>query len=322
MKNKNLPYLIVGGLLLLVGISIFITEQYWNGITNEVLKDTIKDISTSLNSSDFDINNITDGVGSNVSSGYYSEDDFKNVSINALSSDQIIGGISVYKNAIEIPSVNIATQVNEGTDTEALHSGAGHFKDTANIGESGNFVICGHASETYRCIFNSLANIGLYDKIYAYDRGGNEYIYTVTEMNIVQPNDWSVVRDGLGSDDKLMTIITCCDNGQRRLIVRAQVLTDEEVEMLIANRRSLNLKAASNYNNSENVSLLYDYFTNTDGLVIKKYNISNAITKQRSTTRYELYNAVLENNIELKEHKYPLDYNINVGFDLDNRGGI
>lgn len=316
MKNKKLSYLIVGALLLAVGSSIFITEQYWNGITSERLSNALKGMSVELYTSDFKISDIDDGIGSNVSTGYYSDDAYKNTSIEALSDDQVIGGISVYKNAIEIPSVNIAVQVNEGTDTKALHGGAGHFKDTSNIGENGNFVICGHASETYRCIFNSLDDVDLYDKIYAYDGGGTEYIYTVTEMNIIQPNDWSVVRDGLNSEDKLMTIITCCDNGQRRLVVRAQVLTDEEVEALIANRRALNLKTASNYNNLEQVSLLYEYFTNPNGLIVKKYDISNAVVKERNTTRYELYNTVLGDNIELKEHKYPSNYSINVGFSV------
>ena len=305
MKSKKLSYLIVGALLVIMGVLILVTEHYWNGITSKRVSNILKGVNVELNASDF-------RTESDTSTKYTN-----NVKIEALSDDQVIQGISVYKNAIEIPSVNIAVQVNEGLDTEALHAGAGHFEDTANIGEDGNFAICGHASETYRCIFNSLDKVNLYDKIYAYDLQGNKFVYTVTDMNIVQPNDWSVVYDGADSNEKLMTIITCCDNGQRRFVVKAQVLTDEEVEALIATRKSLNLKTASNYNKLEEVSSLYDYFVNNDCLSLKKYCVSNAVIKERDSIRCGLYSAILGDNVKLKEHKYPINYNINIGFSID-----
>lgn len=316
MKNKKLTYTIAGVLLLILGLVIFITDRYWDGISAERVAKAIKDIKVDLSSDDYGLSDTS--IGSNISTGYYTEEENLSVVLPVVTEDQILQGISVYKNAIEIPSVGIAVQVNEGVDRDALHGGAGHFEDTANIGESGNFAICGHASETYRCIFNSLDEIDMFDTIYAYDLNGNKHTYTVTNVNIIQPNDWSVVLEGQNSKDKLMTIITCCDNGQRRLVVRAQVLSDKEVESLIADRRSTNLKTASNYNKAIKVSSLYDYFTSNDNRVIKRYTINSAVTKDRDSTRKELYSPVLKDNVDLKEHKYPTNYSIDLGIGLNN----
>lgn len=314
MKNKKVSYFIIGLLLCIVGSAIFITEQYWNGVTSEKIDEALGDLSISLNSSDFKLDSFK-GL-SNVNTGYYTEENRNSVNLDVVTDDQILQGISVYKNAIEIPSVGIAVQVNEGTDVEALHSGAGHFEDTANIGEFGNFSICGHSSETYRCIFNRLDEVKLFDKVIAYDGSGKEFVYTVTDINIVQSNDWSVINN-YNSNEKEMTIMTCCDNGQRRLVVKAKVLTNEEVDALLISRRGTNLDSASNYNSLEDISLLFEYFSSSDKVIYKRYKCIGSDARDRYSIRYGLYNSVLLNNVVLKEHNYPIDYSVDIGFNIN-----
>ena len=118
---------------------------------------------------------------------------------------------------LDIPSADIYVPVVEGTDGDNLHIAAGHFENTGAVG-SGNFCIAGHNSTIYAEIFNTLSEVEVGDKIYLINNDANHttYTYTVSKIDIVEPEDTWILQDY--GDDRI-TIVTCTDDGERRMVV-------------------------------------------------------------------------------------------------------
>lgn len=116
---------------------------------------------------------------------------------------------------IEIPDIKIKAPVLEGIDNETLSKATGHFPDTGSVG-TGNYCIAGHSSTIYKEYFNNLKNIESGMKINLYDIDKKQYVYTVTEKFIVEPDETWILND---YSDNRITIITCTDDGKQRQVV-------------------------------------------------------------------------------------------------------
>lgn len=130
---------------------------------------------------------------------------------------------------VEIPELNIKAPVLEGTDNEILSKAAGHFADTGKVG-SRNYCIAAHSSVIYDEYFNDLKDAEIGMEIYLYDNDSEmyssrtKYIYHIKEIFYVEPNETWVLDDF--GDDRI-TLITCNDDGTRRLIVVASLSNQE-----------------------------------------------------------------------------------------------
>ncbi len=116
---------------------------------------------------------------------------------------------------IEISDLSIKAPVLEGTDQETLRKGAGHFQGTGKLGE-GNYCIAGHSSPIYKEFFNNLKQIQTGMEIDLFDTEKHCYAYTAEESFIVNPDDLRILQD---FGDNRVTIITCTDSGEQRLVV-------------------------------------------------------------------------------------------------------
>ncbi len=116
---------------------------------------------------------------------------------------------------VEIQSVSIKAPILEGTDNKTLSKAAGHFTGTGDFGK-GNYCIAGHSSTIYKEYFNNLNMVSIGDKITLYDKNKKEYIYTITEKTIVEPNETWILND---FGDNRITIITCTDDGKQRQVI-------------------------------------------------------------------------------------------------------
>ena len=116
---------------------------------------------------------------------------------------------------VEIPALDIKAPVLEGTDQAVLRKGAGHFPGTGDVG-SGNYCIAGHSSTIYKEFFNNLKNITPGTEIYLYDKQKKRYTYLYSESCIVDPEEVWVLNE---TPDDRITIITCTDTGEQRLVV-------------------------------------------------------------------------------------------------------
>lgn len=155
-----------------------------------------------------------------------SEDETELIVNDGVSEDQVVeqkDGTPI----VSIPRLSILAPIVEGTDSSSLKVGAGHFTDLGIIGEVGNYCIAGHSSSVYNCIFNNLKDIALYDEVKLFNSSGDCFTYFVVSKEKVSPEATYVLA---GSDSKMLTIITCTDNGSMRLCVKALCLSAEELQ--------------------------------------------------------------------------------------------
>jgi sortase A len=119
---------------------------------------------------------------------------------------------------IEIPRLNLAAVVFEGTSDDTLARGVGHLKGSAAPGERGNLVLAGHRDTFFR----DLRGIREGDEVNIQAPEG-EFQYRVESTAVVHPDQTEVLRPGGGAT---LTLITCypfsyIGNAPERFIVRA-----------------------------------------------------------------------------------------------------
>lgn len=142
-------------------------------------------------------------------------------------SDSILDGdmqikevVSNYS-VIEIPDLNIKAPITDGVE-ENLSYSVGMFPNSPKLSESGNVSLAGHSSSIYACVFNNIDTLVLGDKINIYDENGDLREYTLVQTKVVIPTDVGVLRD---FKDNRLTIVTCTDGGNMRLILVCKELS-------------------------------------------------------------------------------------------------
>lgn len=129
----------------------------------------------------------------------------------ALLSERKVIGI------IEIPSLDIRYPVMEGTSSSVLNAGIGHVTETADIGEAGNCVLCGHNGSRYGIFFTPLSQIAIGAEVSVMDKTGAVHLYEVTETFVVNPYDNSIKAQ---SGEEELTLFTCAERGTKRYVVK------------------------------------------------------------------------------------------------------
>jgi len=123
---------------------------------------------------------------------------------------------------IRIPKIDLDLVVVEGTDTESLKKGPGHYTDTAYPWEAtGRVGIAGHRT-TYGAPFWSLNELRPGDRIVLATEYGI-FNYRVTGSTIISPSDGSVLE----STDEPTLVLTTCNprfSAAERLIVFAALV--------------------------------------------------------------------------------------------------
>lgn len=120
---------------------------------------------------------------------------------------------------IQIPKIDVDYVVVEGTDTESLKKGPGHYSDTAYPWQNhGRVGIAGHRT-TYGAPFWALDKVREGDRIVLATEYGI-YDYRVTETRIILPSNGRV----LAQTDEPSLVLTTCNprfSAAERLIVFA-----------------------------------------------------------------------------------------------------
>ncbi len=125
---------------------------------------------------------------------------------------------------LKINSALIDGAIFDGTDAHTLSKGFWHFPLSKAAGMRGNTVIIGHrydkmppATDTF---FN-LDKVKLGDKIII-EQDSQEWVYTVAESKVVQPDDRSVLAQ---TNDFRLTLITCHPlwSSKERLVIVAKL---------------------------------------------------------------------------------------------------
>lgn len=106
---------------------------------------------------------------------------------------------------LKIPAIDVSVKIYEGTDTDALHKGAGHFEDSSIW--SGNVCIAGHNRGTMQP-FNKLHKLEVGDEVTLKTKLGTRS-YKVVSVSKINVND----RSGLAvTRENRLTLYTCVED--------------------------------------------------------------------------------------------------------------
>lgn len=124
---------------------------------------------------------------------------------------------------IGIDRIDVELPILEGATKQNMKHAAVHISETSLPGQPGNAAIAAHRAHTTGRLFNRLNEVVLGDEI-KIRRHGQEYLYEVIRIKIVEPTDISVLNNE--GDDRLLTLITCDPliNPTHRLIVQARMM--------------------------------------------------------------------------------------------------
>ena len=121
-----------------------------------------------------------------------------------------------YLATLKIPAIGVNVKVYEGTDSDALAKGAGHFEDTSIW--DGRVAIAGHNRGT-NCVFGQIHTLAAGDRITLTTKLGTR-TYAVTSVSKVGETDRSALAS---SSENLLTLYTCVrDQSAYRWCVQAK----------------------------------------------------------------------------------------------------
>lgn len=121
---------------------------------------------------------------------------------------------------IKISKINLDAPILEGTDSEVLRKGVGHFKSTGI--SDGNICLAAHNRGYKYNFFQNIKDLSLEDEI-IYTTEQFEMKFKVVENKIIKETDISVIEN---SNENKLTLITCEENKReyRRCIIAKQIL--------------------------------------------------------------------------------------------------
>jgi len=120
---------------------------------------------------------------------------------------------------IELPAIDKSYYVVEGTDTESLRKGPGHYEDTPLPGQRGTVGIAGHRT-TNGAPFRDIDDLDPRDEIRVEMPYGT-FVYSVEETRIVDDNDLSV-KDPVGYNRLILSACHPLYSAAQRVIVFAR----------------------------------------------------------------------------------------------------
>jgi sortase A len=124
---------------------------------------------------------------------------------------------------LDAPSVQMTTNVLEGSDDGTLRRGAGHIEDTPLPGQTGNIGIAGHRDT----VFRPLRRIKVGDPLQL-TTPDHTYRYRISKTIIVGPDDVYVLDP---TEHPTLTLVTCypfefVGHAPKRFIVQAELTTE------------------------------------------------------------------------------------------------
>lgn len=120
---------------------------------------------------------------------------------------------------LEIPSIQLETYVLSKYSKDALEISVTKFWGV-NPNQEGNFCVAGH-NYINSNMFNNLKKVKMGDRLFISDNEVGKVEYEVFEIDTVIPEDVSCL-DAKFENKKEVTLITCTNDSQKRIIVKAK----------------------------------------------------------------------------------------------------
>jgi sortase A len=112
----------------------------------------------------------------------------------------------------------------QGTDTDSLRKGPGHYPETSFPGEGGTIGIAGHRT-TYLAPFNQIDKVKKGDEI-VLEMPYGKFTYAVEQTKIVDPSETSVVDRVPGAERLVLSACHPLYSAAQRIIVFARLKTE------------------------------------------------------------------------------------------------
>lgn len=122
---------------------------------------------------------------------------------------------------IEIPRIDLNAVMIEGTDTDSLEKGPGHYPETALPGQRGTVGIAGHRT-TYLAPFRNIDELGPGDRI-VIEMPYGRFAYRFEKQRIVDPSRVGVVRN-VNHDRIALTACHPLYSASQRIVVFARLI--------------------------------------------------------------------------------------------------
>lgn len=169
--------------------------------------------------------NTTDYTAEDLQTNLEKEVDFDFEAVQSLSITEVLKAqASIDKlpviGSIVIPDVQLQLPILKGVGKSALAVGAGTMKSTQQLGE-GNYALASHYFEGKDILFGPLYRTSIGDAIYLTDLT-NIYEYKLSVKKVIEATDVYVIED---TENTLLTLITCTEDGQQRLMIQADFVT-------------------------------------------------------------------------------------------------
>ncbi|MDM5329692.1 class D sortase [Neobacillus sp. CF12] len=128
---------------------------------------------------------------------------------------------------LTIPKLNRSLPIFEGTNSDILKQGVGHFTHSVLPGENNNCVLSGHRDT----VFRGLGEVGINDELIVTTDDG-EYLYKIRKVRIVDQRDRTVL---VPKPKSTLTVTTCypfsfIGNAPKRYILVADLIAAQQIE--------------------------------------------------------------------------------------------
>ncbi len=206
MNKLKLPLIIS---ILIVGLLLI----FINPIQNAIIAHLSHQLNTTeISAEEIEKNNQTDAD--------YIFEDVQSLSIAEVLKAQTKANKMPVIGSIAVPSVDMQLPIVKGVGNAALAVGAGTMKQNQNLGQ-GNYALAGHYFEEKDILFSPLYKASIGDSVYITDLT-NIYEYQLTTKKVIAATDVYVIDDI--PDKTVLTLITCADNGTKRLAIQADFI--------------------------------------------------------------------------------------------------
>ena len=124
---------------------------------------------------------------------------------------------------IRIRKIDAKYAIVQGTDTDSLRKGPGHYPKTSFPGQGGTVAIAGHRT-TYGAPFNEVDKLKRGDDI-ELEMPYGRFIYAVDRTKIVDPTELSVTNRVPGAEQLVLSACHPLYSASQRIIVFARLKT-------------------------------------------------------------------------------------------------
>lgn len=198
MNKLGKRFIIIGIFFITVSILLLIYNNYTEYLAGKKSEEALNIIKTSLSETSPTIIN-TNKLSEEIK-------DMETINVNGYD----------YIGTLTIPSLNLELPIMSEYDYTRLNIAPCRYYGSVYTND---LIICAHSYKTH---FQNLINLEQEDTIIFTDINGNNYIYEVLEIEILNPKEVSKMID----NDFDLTLYTCTNDGLNRITIRCNRVLD------------------------------------------------------------------------------------------------